>query len=121
MEAVAARVALALGVVALAGVAAGFDPLFTAPRIFGTLTLGLAAALAVRGARSMGSGTWTALLAVLGALGIALLPLWPVVYALAWLTPAAGAGVIGAFGVAWLTVGLHLLVLRSAAGRSRLS
>jgi hypothetical protein len=100
--------ALVLGIASLAGVAARFDPVFTAGRIFGTLALGLAALAAGAAAAGAPDTRWRTVLWVLGALGVFLLPLWPLVHALAWLPPAAGALLIALFGAAWVTVGWRL-------------
>ncbi len=101
--------ALGLGLISLAGVVALFDPGFTAGRIFGTLSLGAAALLASEAARRGGAATtWVRALSLLGAVGIFLLPLWPLVYALQWLPEAAGALVIAVFGVGWMWAGWRL-------------
>ena len=101
--------AMVLGLLSGVGVAAGFDPLFTAPRIFGTLLLGLAVALAALAARRRGAPGEAALLAVVALLGVALLPLWPLVHALGWVTPTGGALLIAAHGAGWAAVGVRLL------------
>jgi hypothetical protein len=104
-----AYAALGLGLLSLGGVVVRFDPVFTAGRIFGTLSLGLAtlgASLAAR--RAPVASTWTWALLWLGVLGVFLLPLWPLVYALGWLTEAAAASVIALFGIGWMWIGLRL-------------
>ncbi len=99
-------VALALGLVSLVGLVALFDPAFTAGRVFGTVALGGAAVLASLAARRGGPDrTWVWGLLVLGAVGLLLLPLWPVVHALRWLPPGGGAVVIALFGLGWLWAG----------------
>lgn len=104
-----AYVALALGVLSLAGVGALFDPLFTAGRIFGTLALGAAAALAGIAARRVGAPPgWVAALLLLGLLGLLLLPLWPLVYAVGLLPAGAGAAFIVLFGLGWVALGYAL-------------
>lgn len=44
----------------------------------------------------------------LGLAGIFLLPLWPLVYALMWVTEGAGAAFIALFGLGWMAVGYAL-------------
>jgi hypothetical protein len=63
--------------VSLVGLAIPLDPLFTGPRILGTLLLGLATVLGATAA----AGSSRAYLALLGVLGVALMPLWPLVHA----------------------------------------
>ena len=105
-----ASAALALAALSLAGVVALFDPVFTAARIFGTLALGAAAVLASLGARraSAGSG-WTLALLALGLLGLFLLPLWPLVYAVGLVPAAGGAAFIVLFGLGWVGLGMALI------------
>lgn len=104
-----AYVAVGLGVISLVGVALVFDPVFTAGRIFGTLALGVATVAASVAAHqwSVDSG-WVALLGLVGLIGTFLLPLWPLVYMLNWVTEGAAALVIALFGIGWLVVGLRL-------------
>ena len=104
-----AYTALALAVLSMAGVVRSFDPLFTAPRIFGTLALGAATCLA--GAElwpSHGVSGWGVALMTLGLLGLFLLPLWPLVHALAWMPASGGAGVIMLYGMGWTLTGARL-------------
>ena len=104
-----AYAALALGALSLAGVIALFDPLFTAGRIFGTLALGAATVLAGVAARRAGAAPgWAAALLLLGLLGLLLLPLWPLVYAVELLPEGAGAGLIALFGLGWTLLGYRL-------------
>jgi len=105
-----AYVALVLALLSAAGVVVRFDPLFTAPRIFGTLALAAATLLAGIEARRTGAepGWWSAALLALGLLGLFLLPLWPLVHAVEIAPEEAGAGVIGLFGVGWVLVGYRL-------------
>jgi len=101
--------AVGLGLISLVGVAVLLDPVFTAGRIFGTLTLAVAAIMAsVVAHRADAGGTWVVALALLGAIGVFLLPLWPLVYALGWLTEELGALFIALFGIGWLSVGCGL-------------
>ena len=100
---VAAGAAAALGVVSAAGIAVGLDPAFTGGRIFGTLLLGVGAVAAAAACRVR---RWRLALAIVGLLGLFLMPLWPLVFAVEWLTPAAGAAVIAVHGLAWMTLGV---------------
>jgi hypothetical protein len=111
---VLAYVALALGVLSLAGVAALFDPVFTAGRVFGSLALGAATLLAGFGARRAGTSPgWTLGHVALGVMGLLLLPLWPLVYAVGPVSPAAGAAVIALFGLGWVALGYTLWSARA--------
>lgn len=92
----------ALAVVSAAGVVVSFDPVFTAARILGTVLLGVSL-LAAGSAR--GSADWRPRLLALGLLTLSLLLVWPLVFALEWLSPAAGATVIGLHGLAWVALG----------------
>jgi hypothetical protein len=99
-------VAMALAVLSVVGVVAQFDPLFTGPRIFGTLALGVATLLTGVGARRTGAASsWTSALVAVGLLGLFLLPLWPLVFAVEVVSEVAGAGVIALFGLGWALVG----------------
>jgi hypothetical protein len=53
------------------------------------------------------SGWGIALLAI-GLLGLFLLPLWPLVHALAWMPAGGGAGIIALFGLGWTLTGSGL-------------
>ena len=98
-----------LAVLSLAGAIVQFDPVFTASRIFGTLALGGATVLAGLDARKRGVAPgWMLALLALGLIGLFLLPLWPLVYAVQWLTEVAGAAIIALFGVGWLAAGYRL-------------
>ncbi|MDP8923784.1 MAG: hypothetical protein M3O34_12995 [Chloroflexota bacterium] len=104
-----ASVALGLAALSLAGVAARFDPLFTVGLIFGTLALGAAASLAGVAARRAGvAPAWTAALLTLGLMGLLVLPLWPLVYAVALVPPGAGAAFLALFGLGWMALGCAL-------------
>ncbi len=113
-----AYVALVLALLSAAGVVARFDPLFTAPRIFGTLALGAATLLAGIEARRTDAvaGWWSAALLALGLLGLFLLPLWPLVHAIEIAPEEVGAGVIALFGLGWVLVGYRLWL---SQGRNR--
>ncbi|MDP9382364.1 MAG: hypothetical protein M3Q29_19945 [Chloroflexota bacterium] len=116
-----ACVAVVLAVLSIVGVVVLFDPLFTAPRILGTLALGTAAFLAGIAARRTGRAPgWGIGLLLLGLVGVFLFPLWPLVYAVQWLSEGAGAAVIGVFGLGWALVGYALLsATRDGAGYVR--
>lgn len=98
--------ALALAGIALAGVTAGFDPLFTGPRLLGTTALGAATFLA--GVRARRGSEWTAegsALVALGLLGLFLFPLWPLVYAVGIIPNWLGAAIIALLGLGWVAIG----------------
>ncbi len=104
-----AYLAVVLSALSVVGVIVMFDPLFTAPRIFGSLALGIATLLAGLDARKTGDGAgWTIALLILGLAGMFLLPLWPLVYAIQVLSEAAGATFIALFGLGWLATGYRL-------------
>ncbi len=109
-------IAVVLAIISLGGVSALFDPVFTAGRIFGTLALGAAAFLAgVEVGRAGGKSGWAYALVVLGLIGMFLFPLWPLVYAMQWLSEGEGAAVIAVFGLAWVAFGWFLRSERVAA------
>ncbi len=113
---VLAYAALALAVLSLAGLIVRFDPLFTAPRIFGTLALGAGTLLAGVEARRAGAAPgWAVALLALGLLGLFLLPLWPLVFALEVVSEGGGAGIIALFGLGWVLMGHRLWSRPSAA------
>jgi hypothetical protein len=92
---VLACAALALAALSLAGVGALFDPVFTAAWIFGTLAPGAAAVLASHGAHRAGAGSgWVLGLLAQGLLGLFLLPLWPLVYAVGLLPAVLGCALM---------------------------
>jgi hypothetical protein len=98
----AAAAAAALGTVSLLGVVVAFDPAFTAGRAAGTLVLGIGALLAAAAV----DGPWRTALAALGTVAVLLLPVWPLLFAVGWLSPAAGAAVLAVHGAAWVAVGV---------------
>ncbi len=101
--------AVMLAVISLWGAIALFDPVFTACRIFGTLALGTAAFLGGLDAQRAGKASgWAIALLLLGLVGMFLLPLWPLVYAVQWLSEGAGAAVIALFGLGWVATGYRL-------------
>ncbi|MDQ4099182.1 MAG: hypothetical protein M3121_01620 [Chloroflexota bacterium] len=101
-----AYVALGLAILSAVGVVTRFDPLFTGPRIFGTLALGGATVLMGVAAHRMGTAPgWAATLLALGLLGLFLLPLWPLVYAVNLVPEGGGTGIIALFGLGWVMVG----------------
>jgi hypothetical protein len=100
--------ALALAILSIVGVVISFDPLFTAPRIFGTLALGVATLLAgIDARRTAATSGGTVLLLTLGLLGLFLLALWPLVNAIAVVTEGVGAAVIALFGLGWALLGFR--------------
>ncbi len=104
-----AYVALGLALLSTAGVILLVDPVFTAGRVFGTLALGAATVLLAAGARKAGtSSRWTLGLLGLGLIGLLLFPLWPLVYALAWLSRGMGAAIIALYGLGWVVAGYRL-------------
>lgn len=104
-----AYAALALAILSIGGLAIRFDPLFTAPRIFGTLALGAATLLAgIEARRRVLLRGWATVLLVLGLLGLFLLPLWPLVFAVELVPEGGGAAVIALFGLGWVLVGYRL-------------
>lgn len=106
---VSAYIALALGVLCLLGAVILFDPVFTAGRIFGTVVLGVATVLAAVVAHERkASRAFVGALLFVGVLGLFLLPLWPLVYALQWLAPIQAVWFFVFFGVGWVIVGWHL-------------
>jgi hypothetical protein len=83
----AGRVAAALAAVSAGGVLLGFDPAFTGARILGTVVLGVGLLTAGRAAgRTCGATAWRPALLALGGLALLLLPLWPLVFAVQWLS-----------------------------------
>ena len=108
--------AVALAILSVAGVIIPFDPLFTAPRIAGTLALGAGMLLAgIEASRTGVAAEWSAALMALGLLGLFLLPLWPLVHAIALVPEAAGAGVIALFGFGWVLLGSRVWYWSPAA------
>ncbi len=79
---------------------------FTAGRILGTLALGAAAFAAGVAVRRGGTEPgWRIALLLVGLVGMFLLPLWPLVYAVQWVPEVAGAGLIALFGLGWVVLG----------------
>jgi hypothetical protein len=84
----------------------GFDPAFTGGRILATAVLGLGLLAAGRAAgRRAGAAAWQFPLLALGVLALLLMPLWPLVFAVQWLSPGAGAAIIGLHGLGWTVLG----------------
>jgi hypothetical protein len=102
-------VTLSLSVLSLAGVITLFDPLCTVARVFGSLALGTATFLVGASAlrRRVAPG-WTVALLCLGLAGLSLFPLWPLVYALQWVSQAVGAALMILFGLGWTVLGYML-------------
>ncbi len=112
---VLAYAALGLAILSTAGVIVQVDPLFTGGRVFGSLALGAATLLAAVDVRRDGEAPgWTLTLMVLGLIGLLLLPLWPLVYALQWVPRGGGAVLIALYGLGWVAVGSSLWSTRRA-------
>jgi hypothetical protein len=94
--------ASALGAASAAGVATAWDPVFTGARVLGTVALGVGVLLAAPAAPP----SWRIGLLGLGSLALFLMPLWPLVYALHWLSPGAGAAIFVAHGLGWIALGV---------------
>ena len=104
-----AYAALGLAILSTAGVIVQVDPLFTGGRVFGTLALGAATFLAaVDVGRDGDAPGWMVMLMVLGLIGLLLLPLWPLVYALQWVPRGGGAVLIALYGLGWVAAGSSL-------------
>lgn len=104
-----ASVALALALLSILGILVQFDPLFTSGRIFGSLALGAATLLVGIDARTRGvAANWIVDLLIVGLMGLLLLPLWPLVFALQLAPEGVGAAYIGAFGLGWALTGYRL-------------
>ena len=114
-----AYAALALAILSIGGLVFGFDPLFTGPRIFGTVALGAATLLAgVEARRRISLRGWAAALLGLGLLGLFLLPLWPLVFALEVVSESGGAAGIALFGLGGVFVGYRLWSRPNSVGLS---
>lgn len=111
---VLAALSLLLGIIAGGGQVMLFDPLTFGGLSFGVPVLGLAlflVGLAVTRAGRSGAGHSRLLgpgLMLIGALGMFVLPLRPLMYALEMLPLAFGAGVFALFGAGWITLGVML-------------
>lgn len=97
-----AAAACLLGVVSCAGVAASFDPVGTGMRMLGFLAIGSATTFAARAlpvevapARLVGA---------VAALGLFLVPLWPLVYAVEVVPAPLAAGWFALYGVVWASL-----------------
>ena len=103
---VASRGAAGLAALSAAGVLLGFDPAFTGGRILGTAVLGVGLLAAGRAAgRTRHANAWRPPMVALGLLALFLLPLWPLVFAVQWLSPGTGAAIIAAHGLGWAGLG----------------
>lgn len=117
-----AALSLLLGIIAGGGQVMLFDPLTVGGLSFGVPVLGLALFLVglavVEEAGRTGEGHSRLLgpgLMLVGALGMFVLPLRPLMYALEMLPLAVGAGVFALFGAGWITLGV---MLRNAPERN---
>ncbi len=95
---------LGAGVLSGLGLAIGSAPLFVAPIALGTPTLGVAACFVATGTRSPARSD-RGLLLLTGVLGVFILLLRPLVYALQVIPLAVGAAIIGLFGLGWVALG----------------
>ena len=111
---VLAALSLLLGIIAGGGQVMLFDPLTFGGLSFGVPVLGLAlflVGLAVARAGRSGAGHSRLLgpgLVLIGAVGMFVLPLRPLMYALEILPLAVGAGVFALFGAGWIMLGVIL-------------
>ncbi|MBM2812890.1 MAG: hypothetical protein HW416_3649 [Chloroflexi bacterium] len=106
---IVANVAVGLGVLSLLGVIVLVAALFAAGLAFGSVFVGAAAFLLGLDAWRTGvASRWAVALLILGLIGLFMLPLRPLVYAVELVPPAAGAAFIGLFGLAWISVGFAL-------------
>ena len=96
---------LGAGLLGGIGLAIGSAPMFIGPIALGTPVLGAAVCLVATGRR--GADRW--LLLLVGALGLFALPLRPLVYAAQLIPLAAGAAIIGLFGLGWVAAGWRAL------------
>ena len=99
---VAATSATACGAISMAGIALRSDPVVTGGRTLGTLLLAVGALLAARGA----SSRWRSVLLVVGVLGLLVLAVWPLVYAVELLPAVGGAAVLALHGAGWAAAGI---------------
>jgi hypothetical protein len=112
---------LGLALLSLVGTLILLAPMAILGASLGRLLLGVATLLAgLQAYRSLiGGGFGTALL-LLGLLGISLLALQPLTWALMWFPPALSAAIMVVFGLGWLVVGVYL-GRKGGAGASVLS
>jgi hypothetical protein len=103
---VAATSATACGAFSAAGIAVHSDPVVTGGRTLGTLMLVAGALLAAGGA----SGRWRSGLLCLGVLGLLVLAVWPLVYAVELLPAVGGAAVLAVYGAGWAAAGARRCV-----------
>ncbi|MFE6256577.1 hypothetical protein [Agromyces sp. NPDC057865] len=120
---IVAVVAVFLGLLALMGLLLMFDPLTTAGLDLGEPVLGAALALAglaeVLDGSSSGHPRWRGpLLIVTGAIGMAMLPLRPAIYALGLLPIEAGVLGLALFGVGCILVGATVRSHSTRPGRT---
>ncbi len=98
---------LGLALLSLVGGVTLIAPLSFAGRAFGTLALGAATFLIGLDLPSAKKASKTALL-VLGGMGLLLLPLLPLVFAVALITTSMAAVFFAVFGLGWSVMGYHL-------------
>jgi hypothetical protein len=98
---------LGLGILAVVGAVALFAPVSFAGRAFGSLTLGAASFLVGLALPSV-LQPLKAILLLVGGLGLVLLPLQPLVWALQLMPASVAAGIVAVFGLGWITLGYRL-------------
>jgi hypothetical protein len=110
-------VTLGLAVLSLVGAATLSAPLSFMGRAFASLALGAATLLVgIDHWRASTGAPWALML--LGSLGLLMLPLQPLVWALQIIPASIAAGIIGLFGLGWLILGYRLGPPSSTAGTS---
>ena len=82
--------------------------------MLGTVALGAGVLLAALAAPP----TWRIGLLGLGSFALFLVPLWPLVYALQWLSPGAGAAIFVAQFLCWIALGVAWQRVSSGLTRS---
>ncbi|MDQ4077289.1 MAG: hypothetical protein M3220_13705 [Chloroflexota bacterium] len=117
---VLASTVVGVAVLSALGVLILFVPLFFAGVVLGSFILGAATFLLAVDARNVSvPSPWTTALLALGIMGLLLLPLRPLVFAVALIPPGVAAGFIALFGLGWLAAGFRLWLesRQQASGR----
>jgi hypothetical protein len=104
-----AYLVVGLAIASLIGTAILLAPLAILGLSLGRLLLGVATLLAgLRAYRSTMASRWGTALLLLGLMGVSLLALQPLTWALLWFPPALSASIMVAFGLGWLLIGIYL-------------